>query len=111
MAPGHRAEGVETGQDDIRQVVVVDDTQDIIKHHEKVLNSLMDQLDDYENRDHWQQPGPQTSFRLCWAYFTKFWENLHPTLSRWIGCIVHHSMLPKMQISQETLFVNYTDTQ
>lgn len=48
-ALGHRVEEMETGQEAIRQAVV--DVQDITKNHEEVLNSLLDQMDNHENRD------------------------------------------------------------
>lgn len=48
-ALGHRVEKVETGQDNIRQVVA--NTQAMTTYYERVLNTLMDQMDDHENRE------------------------------------------------------------
>lgn len=52
VALGHRVEAVETSHDDIMQVVTA--IQDTTKHHEEVLNPLLDQIDNHENRD-WRQ--------------------------------------------------------
>lgn len=51
-ALGHRVETVETGQEDIIQTMEA--IQDATRHYEEVLNSLLDQLYDYENRDRHQ---------------------------------------------------------
>lgn len=49
IALGHRVEEMEISQDDIKQAVA--DTQEAVKNHEEKLNSLLDQMDDQENRD------------------------------------------------------------
>ena len=48
-ALGHRVEEWEMDQEDTRQAVV--DLQEITKKHEEVLNSMLDQMDNYENRE------------------------------------------------------------
>lgn len=40
---------MEISQDDIKQAVA--DTQEAVKNHEEKLNSLLDQMDNQENRD------------------------------------------------------------
>lgn len=40
---------VEKGQEEILQVIA--DVQDTTKYHEEILNTYMNQLDDFENRD------------------------------------------------------------
>lgn len=52
MALNQRVETIENSQDDIRQAMV--EVQDTIKNQEVVMNSLLDRLDDYENRN-WRQ--------------------------------------------------------
>lgn len=49
QALGHRVEALENGHEAMAQAVA--DVQDITNHHEEVLNSYRDQLDDYDNRD------------------------------------------------------------
>lgn len=90
---------MENGQDDTKQVMAV--IQDIIKHHEVVMNSLLDQLDDYENRDHRQNihirglpeaTRPRTYYQLCKVYFDKFWGTDNIEIDR-----VHRTLLPAPQ--------------
>lgn len=49
---GYRVDSLESGHEVMVQAV--EDVQDTIKNNEEVLNSYRDQLDDYENRDRWQ---------------------------------------------------------
>lgn len=46
-ALGHRVEAVETSQDEILHTIAA--LQETATHHENVLNSLLVQMDDYEN--------------------------------------------------------------